>query len=161
MNIVSIKSIPGQQDYVLKEDNKTVLKLRYKNDRHVARLETENERRVLMMEDEGLLRTKLVLKNEYGVRIGSLNFDNFSGNHGSVDIENTKYRFSVQQGESPELNIYKGSRRNPIYSCQLAFDNFSKEAKALSSSLIMAVSWYLFLRKTVTAIPAFNEAIIL
>ena len=73
MNTVSVKNLSGQQDYILKEDDKTVLKLRYKNDLRTARVETDTERRVLMIEDEGLLRTKLVLKNEYGVRIGSLN----------------------------------------------------------------------------------------
>ena len=37
MNIVSVKNISGQQDYILKEDDKTVLKLRYKKDLHTAR----------------------------------------------------------------------------------------------------------------------------
>jgi hypothetical protein len=32
MNIVSVKTTSGQQDYLLKEDDKTVLKLRYKKD---------------------------------------------------------------------------------------------------------------------------------
>ena len=160
MNIVSLKSSPGQQDFILKEESKAVLKFRYKNDLHIARLETENEKRVLQIDDEGLLKTKLVLKNEYGVRIGSLNYDNFSDTHGTVDIENTKYRFDIQQGEKPQLDIYKGSRRNHVYSCQLAFDNNSKEARRRSSSLIMAVSWYLFLKNSM-AMPVFNEAIIL
>jgi len=162
MNIVSVKNIAGQQDYLLKEDNKTVLKLRYKQELHTARVETENERRVLIIEDEGLLRTKLILKNEYGIRIGSLTYDNFSDTHGSVEIENSRYRFIVQHGSTPELNIYKGSRRNLIYSCQLSYDdNNSKETKSQSASFIIAVSWYLFLKAVVRGNPAFNEAIIL
>jgi hypothetical protein len=160
MNIVSVKQISGQQDYVLKEDDKTVLKLRYKKDLHTARIETEKERRVLIIDNEGLLKTRLVLKNEYGIRIGSLNYDNFSDTHGSVDIENIKYRFIIQYGEKTELNIYKGSRRNLIYNCQLSFDNNSKEVRSQSSSLIIAVSWYLFLKNTVTPNLIFNEAII-
>ena len=162
MNIVSVKQSPGQQDYLLKEEDKTVLKLRYKQDLHTARLETEKERRVLLIEDEGLLRTRLILKNEYGVRIGSLTYDNFSDTHGSVEIENTRYRFIVQHGSAPELNIYKGSRRNLIYTCQLSFDDDnSKAAKVRPSSFIIAVSWYLFLKGTATASPVFNAAIIL
>ena len=62
MNIVSLKSSPGQQDFILKEESKAVLKFRYKSDLHIARLETENQRRVLQIDDEGLLKTKLVLK---------------------------------------------------------------------------------------------------
>lgn len=162
MNIVSVKNIAGQQDYLLKEDNKTVLKLCYKQELHTARVETENERRVLIIGDEGLLKTRLILKNEYGIRIGSLTYDNFSDTHGSVEMENTKYRFIVQHGSTPELNIYKGSRRNLIYSCQLSYDDKnSKGTKSQSASFIIAVSWYLFLKSVVKGSPAFNEAIIL
>src|SRR5258705_6194190 len=162
MNIVSVKNVSGQQDYLLKEDNKTVLKLRYKKDLHSARIETESERRVLIIDDEGLLRTRLILKNEYGIRIGSLVYDNFSDVHGSVEIENTRYRFFVQNGS--ELQIYKGSRRNLIYSCQLSFDDdSSKEPRSQLSSLIISVSWYLFLKDIGKGKQksVFNEAIIL
>ena len=162
MNIVSVKQLPGQQDYLLKEDDKTVLKLCYKNDLHTARVETEKERRVLIIDDEGLLKTKTVLKNEYGIRIGSLNYDNFSDTQGSVDIENIKYRFIVKKGETPELNIYKGSPRNLIYNCKVAFDDIKSRIKgSQTASLIIAVSWYLFLKEEVRIVPTFNEAIIL
>ena len=162
MNIVSVKNTSDHLDYILTEDEKTVLKLSYREERHTARIETEKERRVLIIDDEGLLRKKLVLKNEYGIRIGSLSYDNFSDTHGAVDIENSKYRFVVQYGEKTELNIYKDSRRNLIYNCQLSFDNNnSKQIRAQSASLIIAVSWYLFLKGIVTAKPVFNDAIIL
>lgn len=159
MNIVSLKSNPGQQDYLLTEDDKTVLKLRYKNDVHIARVETEKERRVLIIEDEGLLRTLLVLKNEYGIRIGSLIYDGFSATQGTVDIENIKYRFQVNQSATPELHIYKGSRKNRIYSCQLSVEN-DKSKNALAS-LIIAVSWYLFLKGEARKDHAFHESVIL
>jgi len=116
----------------------------------------------LIIDDEGLLKTKSVLKNEYGIRIGSLNYDNFSDTHGLVDIENIKYRFIVKNGEVPELNIYKGSRRNLVYNCQLVFDDTSSKIKGTqTASLIIAVSWYLFLNDAAITKPVFNGAIIL
>ena len=163
MNIASVKTNPGQQEYLLKEDDKTVLKLKYKEEVHTVRIETENERRVLIIEDEGLLRTRLVLKNEYGVRIGSLNYDNFSATHGSVDIENNKFRFNVkEEAAKTELQIFKGSRKALIYSCELTFED--KKAKAVKhalASLIISVTWYLFLKGASKTRHAFNEAIIL
>jgi len=159
MNIVSVNSNQDQQDFLLKEDDKTVLKLRYKNDLHIARVETEKEKRVLIVDNEGLLRTMLILKNEYGIRIGSLNYDNFSDSHGIVDIENTKYRFSVSQTATPELYICKGSKKNLIYSCSLPVSD--KNSKVAFASLIIAVSWYLFLKEEKKAQHTFNEAIIL
>ena len=163
MNIVSVNNNSGHQDFILKEDDKTVLKLRYKKELHTARIETETERRVLIIDDEGLLKSKLVLKNEYGVRIGSLSYDNFSDTHGSVEIENTKFRFLIEHtADAPALHIYKGSRRNEIYNCQLSFDDANiKQTRYQPPAFTIALSWYLFLKGLVKGKPAFNEAIIL
>lgn len=147
MNRISYKKISGQDIYQLQENDETVLGINYKPETHIARVETNNERRALIIENEGLLRVKMVVKNEYGIRIGSLTYDNFSDSHGSVEIEDSRFRFSIQHEPKPELHIYKGSRRNLIYSCDLSFDdNHSKEIKSLSASSIIAVSWYLFLK---------------
>lgn len=161
MNIIAIKRIPGLDCYELKENENTVLEIRYKPDMHTARVVTHEQRRVLIIENEGLLRIKMAIKNEYGISIGSLIYDNFSDTHGSVDFEKAKYRFRIQHTPVPELHIYKG-RRNLIYSCQLSFDdNNAKEAKSQSASLIIAVSWYLYLKEGVRETPAFNAAVIL
>lgn len=160
MNIIAIKRIPGLDCYELKENDNTVLEIRYKPDMHTARVVTHQQRRVLIIENEGLLRIKMAIKNEYGVRIGSLTYDNFSDTHGSVEFERTKYRFRIQHTPAAELHIYKG-RRELVYSCQLSFDdNHSKEAKSQSASFIIAVTWYLFLKEGVKETPVFNEAII-
>jgi len=160
MNTIAIKRIPGLDSYQLKENDNTVLEIRYKPDMHTARVVTHEERRVLILENEGLLRIKMVIKNEYGIQIGSLTYDNFSDTHGSVEIENIKFRFAIQHTPVPELHIYKG-RRNLIYSCQLSFDdNNIKEAKSQSASFIIAVSWYLFLKGSGKEQPVFNESII-
>jgi hypothetical protein len=160
MNIIAIKRIPGLDSYQLKENDNTVLEIRYKPDMHTARVVTHEERRVLIIENEGLLRIKMAIKNEYGISIGSLIYDNFSDTNGSVEIENTRFRFSIQHTPVPELHIYKG-RRNLIYSCQLSFDdNNTKEAKSQSASFIIAVSWYLFLKGAGKEKTVFNETII-
>jgi len=156
MNSISYKKISGQDNYQLKENNESVLNITYNPETHIARVETNNERRALIIENEGLLRIKMVVKNEYGVRIGSLTYDNFSDTHGSVEIEDSRFRFIIQQESKPELHIYKGSRRNLIYSCHLSFDGDpSKEIRALSSSPIIAISWFLFLKGIVSEKPIF------
>ena len=162
MNNISYQKISGQDSYQLKENDKTVLDIRYKPETHIARVETNTERRALIIEDEGLLRIKMAIKNEYGVRIGSLIYDNFSDTYGSVEIESNKFRFFIQHEPVPELHIYKDSRRNLIYSCQLPFYSSSlKETKSHSVSSIIAVTWYLFLKRVTIEKTVFNEAIIL
>jgi hypothetical protein len=170
MNIVSVKHFPGQEDYLLKEDEMTVLKLCYKQELHTARIETEKERRVLIIDDEGLLKTKLILKNEYGVRIGQLMYDNFSDSKGTVEIENKQFRFSLKNTSFPELSIYKNLKRSLLYSCLLSFNeknygsvNHEKDHKNFKtqiSSLIIAISRYLFLKDGAKEKQVFNEAVI-
>jgi len=162
MNSISYKKISGQDNYQLKENSETVLDITYNPETHIARVETNNERRALIIENEGLLRIKMVVKNEYGVRIGSLTYDNFSDSHGSVEIEDSRFRFIIQNERRPELHIYKGSRRNLIYNCDLCFDNDrSKEIRSLSASSIIAVSWYLFLKSIGTEKAVFTGVNIL
>lgn len=150
MNRISYKKISGQDNCQLKENDKAVLELTYKPQTHIARVETTNERRALIIENEGLLRIKMAVKNEYGVRIGSLTYDNFSDNHGSVEIEGSRFRFIIQSEPKAELHIYKGSKgskRNLIYSCDLSFDDdHKKEMKSLSALCVIAISWYLYLK---------------
>ena len=135
MNIIAIKRIPGLDSYQLKENDNTVLEIRYKPDMHTARVVTHEERSVLIIENEGLLRIKMAIKNEYGISIGSLIYDNFSDTHGSVEIEKTKYRFLIQYAPVPELHIYKG-RRNLIYSCQLSFDDNNVKRSKITICII-------------------------
>ena len=162
MNCFSYKKISGQDSYQLKENDKAVLDISYKPETHIARVETNNERRMLFFEDEGLLRKKMAIKNEYGVKIGSLIYDNFSELHGSVEMEGNKFRFFIQYEPALELHIYKGSRRDLVYSCQLSFDSSNlKPTRSHSVSSIIAVTWYLFLKGMTIGNPVFNEAIIL
>ena len=159
MNSISYKKISGQDNYQLRENDNSVIEITYKPETHNARVETNSERRVLIIEDEGLLRIKMAIKNEYGIRIGSLSYDNFSDTHGIVEIEDNKFRFVIQHEPAPELHIYKGSHRNLIYSCQLSFDvNSLKEAKSHFASSIITVTWYLFLKSAAAEKLVFSGA---
>jgi hypothetical protein len=156
MNIIVLKRIPGQEKFQLKENNDTVVEIRYKPEMHTARIETREEKRVLIVEEESFLKIKLVIKNEYGIRIGSLSWNNFSDTHGAIEIENIKLRFVIQHKTESELKIYKG--RENIYNCLLALpENNSKEFRLQLSSSIIAVAWYLY-HKITAPQPASSTA---
>lgn len=153
MNSIIRRSSAEYEDFLFKEADKIVLKLRFNFFLSTARIEIENEKRVFIIEDEGLLKTKLVLKNEYGVRMGQLVFDNWYEQHGTVQIENSRFRFTIRKTPSAELQIYKNSGKNLIYTCILSFesrDNLPGTGRAhqfisknYPSSYILALSWYL------------------
>lgn len=154
MNQVMRFSSSDHQDFIFKEDEKTVLKLRFNTQLSTARIETENKKRVFIIEDEGLVRTRLVLKNEYGVRIGYLVFDGWDERKGVVQIESTHFRFALTKNPSHELRIYSYTGKKLIYSCSLSFEprynftlsgnHYQSDLKEYPPSFVLAVSWYVF-----------------
>lgn len=153
MNRVTRNTSTDYEDFLFKEDEKTVLKLRLNYHLQTVRIETESEKRVFIIEDEGLLRTRLVLKNEYGVRMGQMIFDSRNELNGKVEIESSHFKFSIPKGSSGALSIYDYSGRKLIYNCNLSFDPGEKKPEtreahqtALKNSptFILALSWYLF-----------------
>ena len=153
MNSITRRSSVDYEDFLFKEDEKTILKLRLNYNLQTARIETEKEKRVFIIEDEGLLRTRLVLKNEYGVRMGQMIFDNRNELHGTVEIENSRFKFTIPRGSSAGLSIYNNSGRNLIYNCNLSFEpgenkpetrEVHQPALKNSPTYILALSWYLF-----------------
>lgn len=153
MNSVTRRSSAEYEDFLFKEDEKTILKLRLNYHLQTVRIETESEKRVFIIEDEGLLKTKLVLKNEYGVRMGQMVFDNWYGQQGTVEIENSRFRFTIRKTPSAELQLYKNSGKNLIYSGNLLFESGNSQHEARQGiqlilknyqhSYILALSWYL------------------
>jgi hypothetical protein len=146
MNIVIKKINEGIDEYLLTEKDKTILKVRHRRDLHTARVETVNERRVLIIENEGLIKIRMAIKNEYGVEIGQMFFDNFSDNQGVVQIDNIRYRFTINKKSSQELYIYKGSHRDLIFRCNLAFETeIQPDSKDQAAAFIISIVWYLHL----------------
>lgn len=157
MNIISVNQNTGHSEFYLKEDERPVLRFRYNREAHTARIQTVIGRRLLIIEDEGLLKTRLVLKNEYGVGIGALQFNNFSDHHGSVEIEKTRFRFSIKEKDksSKELQIFKHHESEAHYHCFISvgeeestieYYTGHQAYKNQSASYVIAVSWYLYLK---------------
>lgn len=147
MNKVSVKQSKGHIKYQLDENGHTVLKLNHNVESNTLRIQTEFLQRALIIEDEGLLKAKWVLKNEYGVKMGQLMYDNFNQRHGSFEIEGSRFRFIVQNDSVNELHIYKSSGKKVLYSCSFSNDVINNDSNiSFTHPIIFAVSWYLFMK---------------
>jgi len=147
MNVIIKKISIGNEEYTLKENDKTILKVRYRRDMNTARVETINEQRILIIQNEGLLKIRMAIKNEYGVEIGQMFYDNWSDNQGVVQIDKIRYRFTLTAVSSLELYIYKGTRKNLVYQCSLALEKDSLlHLKEQTPAFIISIAWYLHLQ---------------
>src|SRR5574338_1694414 len=121
----SAQSTTGQREYDLWHNNKKVLTLSFHPATNSARVESAKEKRVFLIRKEGFLRNRTVLRNEYGILIGQLRFEN---KENTVEINNEKFFYIIRNNPLPETVIYKESKEDPVAICSLNIEatHFSK-----------------------------------
>jgi hypothetical protein len=147
MNWKQIHSESPHEQYELWHDEKKLLSLEYHSFTSSARIEYEDTRRVFLLRKEGLLRNRIALRNEYGVRIGRLTFDKSKPNEGLLELDNKKFSFGMQNGEKGGLEI-RSEDNQPLVHCGMGSDQkvtTSRVPGQAENFLLMALCWYLFL----------------
>ena len=139
-----------QEIYELWHNEKRLLTLDFHPATNSARIKYAGEKRVFLIRKEGFLRSKTVLCNEYGFRLGQLVHDN---KETFIEINHERYFYTIHDNPETELIIYKESIDHPLIICGLNINNANasislKNDKNLPvnshSSLILALCWYMF-----------------
>lgn len=150
--IVTSKS--GKQEfYELWSDDEKLLSLEFHPSTNSARISSADEQRVFLIRKEGFLKNKTVLRNEYGIRIGQLEYERSHPNEGAIVLDNEKFFYSIENNPLAELKIYKDSKEEPLVVCGLKPKNgntlikFGNKGKTGNAEhiLLMSLCWYLFL----------------
>ena len=135
------KSTLKQEIYELWNKEKKLLTLEFHSATNSARIEYADEKRVFLIRKEGFLRNKIVLCNEYGIRLGYLVQDN---KESYIELNNERFFFDINKNPLPQLIIYKESKDHPFVICELDVKDNTLPAN-LYSSLLLALCWYMFL----------------
>ncbi len=137
--------------YHLYKDDKKILTLSINPFSNSARVECEKQKRVFLIRKEGFLRNKIVLRNEYGVKIGELGHEN---KENFIDIYEERFYYSAENKPQEEMVLYKESKDKPFVTCSLNAKegntavNIKKDKNLAATShpgLLMALCWYMFL----------------
>ena len=147
----TVSSTSNNEVYHLYRDDKKILTIALNPFSNSARVECEKQKRVFLIRKEGFRRNKIVLRNEYGIKIGELgheNKDNF------IDVNDERFYYTIHNNPMAELVLYKESIDHPFVTCGLSTKegnpsvNFTKDKKlsdATHPGLLMALCWYMFL----------------
>jgi hypothetical protein len=78
------------------------------------RISADDEKESFLIGREGFLRRRTVLRNEYGIRIGQLTYDNNQDNQGMIDVyeEISLIYFKVIPPEGFDLQKRRNACRN-------------------------------------------------
>lgn len=145
------KSTSEHEVYHLKKDNKKLLSLTFNPFSKSARVECNSEKRVFLIRQEGFLRNKTAIRNEYGIKIGEFGHEN--GEYFIV-VNDERFYYGIQNSPLAKLILYKESVEHPIVSCGLDTNGknpdvqFTKDknlAAMTHPGLLMALCWYMFL----------------
>ena len=137
--------------YELWYGEKKLLSLEFHPFTNSARIQYEDTKRVFNLRKEGFLRNKTVLRNEYGIRIGQLGYDKAKPGEGSIELNEKKFTFALQNNPQTEL-VIQSEANKPLVVCGISSE-YGRPAVELSRNqlgnaehfMLMALCWYLFL----------------
>ena len=143
-----VSSDARQEVYHLFKKDQKILSLVINPFSNTARVECANEKRVFQLRKEGFLRNKIVIRNEYGIRIGELGQEN---KENFIDVNDERFYYNIDNGPLAKLELYKEAKDQPFVTCGINTQegiNFQKDKNLASAShpgLLMALCWYMFL----------------
>jgi hypothetical protein len=141
MKWTSVSKKSRQEIYELWDTEEKLLTLIYHPDSGSLRITADNEKRVFLVGREGLLRSRTVLRNEYGIWMSQLNYENAYDSIGTIDFDNEKLTYSIQKHFSSDLTIYRNGES--LITCELP--PAQKESYLQDHDfLILTLCWYLF-----------------
>jgi hypothetical protein len=154
MNWETVTSGIGQKVYTLWNNGRKLLTLGFYSGSNFAKIEYGDEKRAFTLRYEGFLKTKMVMRNEYGVRIAQISAEN---KENTIVLNDEKLFYTVTEGKEPRVIIYRESADKPLAVCNLNLNNDksmlpSVKPSATQHSLLLALCWYLF-------VPAAKENI--
>src|SRR5947207_7785123 len=117
MKWLSITTRVQEKIYELWNSKEKLLALAYHPASGTLRISADDEKRVFLIGREGFLRRRTVLRNEYGVRMGQLNYDSNQDNQGNIDVDNEQFNYILQNDPSPKAAIYRNTEMLAV--CEL------------------------------------------
>jgi hypothetical protein len=146
MNWETVTSGIGYKAYALWSNGRKLLTLGFQSSSNFVKIESEGEKRAFTIRYEGFLKTKMVMRNEYGIRIGSVSTEN---KENLIAFNDEKLHYTITNDKEPQVIIYKESPDQPLAVCALQLDNDKSilpavKPSATHQSLLLALCWYLF-----------------
>jgi hypothetical protein len=147
MKWVSVNNGTAQENFELWGDDKKLAGISFSNSTRIARFVSNLSKRLFFFEKKGLISPKAVIKNEYGIKMGTV--EEIKPGRGFVELNEKKYSFVYNENNNGDLVLYDEAMQNNLLTCSFntIANSFSKTKSLLDSkfpSLLMALCWYVF-----------------
>lgn len=145
----TVTSTIEESVFALWNNGKKLVTLVFHPASNAARIEYADERRVFLIRQEGLLKNRTVLCNEYGIRMVHAGSEN---NRPFIELGQERFFYNVDDKQEQAVTIYKESKDRPLAVCAFALPEYIQSNNAVSNplwdkaryGLLMTLCWYLF-----------------
>jgi len=149
MNWETVNTGIGHKVYALWNNGRKILTLAFNSSSNYVKIESEGEKRAFSIRYEGFLKNKMVMRNEYGIRIGHVSTEK----ENLIAFNDEKLYYTITNDNEPKVIIYKESIHEPLAVCDLKLDHDKSilpavKPAATHQSLLLALCWYLQLPVT-------------
>ena len=148
MKWIKVKSSADHTVYELWHDDHRSLTLTH-SPSGFTKIECDDVRRNFIIEKKGIFRTRIILRNEYGIRLGLVTFEGNHNDEGIIEMEGQRLRYTIHIHPTPEMVIYKPSNQ-PLLICDLgsitgnSFTFLKSSTENIYPALLLALCWHHF-----------------
>ncbi len=139
MKWISITTRVQEKIYELWNSKDKLLTLAYHPASATLRVSSDDEKRVFLIGREGFLRRRTVLRNEYGIRMAQLTYDNNQDNQGLIDVYEEGFNYILESGSDPKVSIYRNTEKLAISQLPVISEDINSDNYDL---LMLILCWY-------------------
>jgi hypothetical protein len=139
MKWLSITTRVQERIYELWNSKEKLLVLAYHPASGTLRVSADDEKRVFLIGREGFLRRRTVLRNEYGIWVGQLTYDNNQDNQGMIDIYEENFTYILQSDPDPKASIYRNTEILAVTELPAISEDINSDNYDL---LMLLLCWY-------------------
>ncbi len=139
MKWLSITTRVQEKIYELWNSKEKLLALAYHPASGTLRISADDEKRVFLIGREGFLRRRTVLRNEYGIRIAQLIYDNNQDNQGTIDAYGEDFTYILHDDPNPKASIYRNGEMLAVTELPAISEDINSDNYDL---LMLVLCWY-------------------
>lgn len=135
-----------QEIYELWNEDQKLLTLDFHPLTNSARIEYRGRRRVFMIRREGFLKNRIILRNEYGMRMGQLHYEKSNLSAGSLELDGELFNYNIRQGEYPVIQINRASSSDITHQYKLEKGlplSLAGNLGTAQQAILMTTGWFL------------------
>lgn len=150
MQWVRVNNNTPAETFELWNGDKRIASTSFNNASSIVRMASSAGKRLFFYGHKGWFAQKPVIKNEYGITMGSLQAETESGEKGYVELDGKKYHYRLKEDDNTSLELYDDKLNKSIASCSFgnAVSKGLTKTKSLMNTrfpqLLLLLCWYSF-----------------